>query len=58
MRIEGLTGGLVEALNRTGQKGDDQDVPHLDDVEQRQGRQQEDEAGSEALGRHNQAPLV
>jgi hypothetical protein len=39
MRIEELTGWLVEGLDCTSEKGDDQDVPYLDRVEERQGRQ-------------------
>jgi hypothetical protein len=58
MRIEGLTGGLVEGLNRSSAKGDDQDVPDLDGIEEGERREQADEAGSDALGGHNQAALV
>src|SRR5215831_1740996 len=58
MRIEGLTGGLIEGLNCTSEKGDNHNMPYPDCVEERQGSQQEDEARGDALGGHNQAALV
>jgi hypothetical protein len=58
MGIEGLTGWLVEGLHRTRAKGDDQNMPYLDDIEERESRQHEDEAGGEALSNYDQTPLV
>ena len=53
MGIEGLTGWLVKGLNCARTKGDDQDMPDLYDVEERESRQHEDEEGGEALGDDN-----
>ena len=38
MWIEGLTGWLVEGFNRSCAKSDDQDVPHLDNIEEGESR--------------------
>jgi hypothetical protein len=58
MGIEALTGGLVEGLHRTSANGNDQHMPDPDDIEERQGRQHEDETGGKALSDDNQAALV
>src|SRR4029453_4654897 len=58
MWIEGLTGWLVEGFHRSSAKGDNQDVPYLDHIEEGQSREREDEASREALGGHNQSALV
>ena len=56
--IEGLAGRLVERFNRSCAKSDDQDVPHLDNIEEGESPKQEDEASREALGGYNQATLI
>jgi hypothetical protein len=58
MGIEGLTGWLVKGLHRTRAKGDDQDMPYLDDIEERESRQHEDEAGGKALSDYDQTALI
>ncbi len=58
MGIEGLAGRLVERFNRACAKSDDQDVPHLNNLEEGESPQQEDEASREALSGHDQATLI
>src|SRR5262245_42295509 len=58
MGIERLTGWLVKGLNRTRAKGDDDDMPYVDDNEERERRQYEDKEGGKALSDYNQTALV
>ena len=58
MRIQNLTGWLVEGFHCPSAKGNNQDVPYLDGIEEGERRQLEDMASRMALCGDNQAAWV